>query len=62
MITHSPYPGDVSDPEWGFVLSCLCLLPEADGQRVPNLRDGFALANQAEQVERGEERLARRVA
>jgi transposase len=41
MITHDPYPSDVSDPEWEFVLPYLCLLPEGAGQRVPNLRDAF---------------------
>src|SRR5918993_1309439 len=39
MITHKPYPSDVSDPEWEFVLPYLCLLPEDAGQRVHNLRD-----------------------
>ena len=41
MITHNPYPSDVSDPEWEFVLPYLCLLPEDAGQRVHNLRDVF---------------------
>jgi transposase len=41
MITHDPYPSDVSDPEWEFVLPYLCLLPEDAGQRVHNLRDVF---------------------
>ena len=39
MITHQPYPSDVSDPEWEFVLPYLCLLPEDAGQRVYGLRD-----------------------
>lgn len=39
MITHQPYPSDVSDSEWQFVLPYLCLLPEDAGQRVHNLRD-----------------------
>jgi transposase len=39
MITHQPYPSDVSDAEWEFVLPYLCLLPEDSGQRVHNLRD-----------------------
>jgi transposase len=41
MITHEPYPSDVSDPEWEFVVPYLCLLPEDAGQRVHNLRDIF---------------------
>jgi transposase len=41
MITHEPYPSDVSDPEWEFVLPYLCLLPEDAAQRVHNLRDIF---------------------
>ena len=41
MITHQPYPSDVSDAECEFVLSYLCLLPEDAGQRVHNLRDIF---------------------
>ena len=39
MITHQPYPSDVSDAEWEFVLPYLCLLPEDAGQREHNLRD-----------------------
>lgn len=39
MITHRPYPSDVTDAEWEFVLPYLCLLPEGAGQRVHNLRD-----------------------
>jgi transposase len=39
MITHQPYPSDVSDAEWEFVAPYLCLLPEDAGQRVYNLRD-----------------------
>src|SRR3954471_21131496 len=39
MITHEPYPSDVSDAEWHFVVPYLCLLPEDAGQRVHNLRD-----------------------
>src|SRR5918997_1240638 len=39
MITHQPYPSDVTDPEWEFVLPYLCLLPEDAGQREHNLRD-----------------------
>jgi transposase len=39
MITHQPYPSDVSDAEWEFVRPYLCLLPEVAGQRVHNLRD-----------------------
>jgi transposase len=41
MITHNPYPSDVSDAEWQFVVPYLCLLPEHAGQRVHNLRDVF---------------------
>ena len=41
MITHQPYPSDVSDAEWQFVVPYLCLLPEDAGQRVHNLRDVF---------------------
>jgi transposase len=41
MITHQPYPSDVTDAEWEFVVPYLCLLPEDAGQRVYNLRDVF---------------------
>src|SRR4051794_27545848 len=41
MITHQPYPSDVTDAEWEFVLPYLCLLPEDAGQREHNLRDVF---------------------
>ena len=41
MITHKPYPSDVSDAEWEFVVPYLCLLPEDAGQRVHDLRDVF---------------------
>src|SRR4051794_31048625 len=41
MITHQPYPSDVSDAEWQFVAPYLCLLPEDAGQRVYHLRDVF---------------------
>src|ERR1700733_5057900 len=41
MITHHPYPSDVSDAEWEFVLPYLCLLPEDAGQREHGLRDVF---------------------
>src|SRR3954447_17494578 len=44
MITHKPYPGDVSDAEWQFVVPYLCLLPEDAGQRVHHLRDVFDAA------------------
>src|SRR5580693_6175157 len=44
MITHKPYPSDVSDAEWQFVVPYLCLLPEDAGQRVHNLRDVFDAA------------------
>ncbi len=44
MITHQPYPSDVSDAEWEFVAPYLCLLPEDAGQRVHNLRDIFDAA------------------
>ena len=39
MITHQPYPGDMSDPEWEFVRPYLCLLPEDAGQRAHDPRD-----------------------
>ena len=41
MVTHRPYPSDVTDAEWQFVVPYLCLLPEDAGQRVHNLRDVF---------------------
>jgi transposase len=41
MITHKPYPSDVSDAEWAFVVPYLCLLPEDAGQRDYQLRDVF---------------------
>jgi transposase len=41
MITRQPYPSDVSDAEWQFVLPYLCLLPEDAGQRQHGLRDVF---------------------
>jgi transposase len=41
MITHNPYPSDVTDQEGEFVVPSLCLLPEDAGQRVYNLRDLF---------------------
>jgi transposase len=41
MITHQPYPSDVSNAEWEFVRPDLCLLPEDAGQRVHGLRDVF---------------------
>jgi hypothetical protein len=41
MITHQPYPSDVSDAEWELILPYLCLLPEDAGQRVHNLCDVF---------------------
>ena len=44
MITHRPYPNDVSDAEWQFVIPYLCLLSEDAGQRVYNLRDDFDAA------------------
>ena len=43
MITHQPYPSDVSDAEWQFVVPYLCLLPEDAGQREHGLRDVFGL-------------------
>jgi transposase len=41
MVTHNPYPSDVSDAEWQFVLPSLGLLPEDAGQRAHGLRDVF---------------------
>jgi transposase len=39
IITHQPYPSDISDAEGEFVLPYLCLLPEDAGQGVHALRD-----------------------
>src|ERR687894_2245575 len=39
MITHQPYPSDVSDAGWESVLPYVCLLPEDAGQRRHDLRD-----------------------
>jgi transposase len=44
MTTHQPYPSDVSDAEWQFVVPYVCLLPEDAGQRVHDLRDVFDAA------------------
>lgn len=44
MITHQPYPSDVSDAEWEFVVPYLCLLPEDAGQRAHDLRNVFDAA------------------
>src|SRR5437870_3178549 len=44
MITHQPYPSDVSYAAWQFIVPYLCLLPEDAGQRVYNLRDIFDAA------------------
>lgn len=41
MITHKPYPSDVTDAEWQFVLPFLCLVREDAAQRVHNLHDLF---------------------
>jgi transposase len=41
MITHKPYPSDVSDAEWEFVVPYLCLLREDAAQREHELRDVF---------------------
>ncbi len=41
MITHQPYPSDVSDAEWAFVVPDLGRLPEDAGQRAYDLRDVF---------------------
>jgi transposase len=41
MITHQPYPSDVSDAEWEFVVPYLCLLREDAAQREYDLRDVF---------------------
>jgi transposase len=41
MIIHHPYPSDVSDAEWEFVLPYLCLLPEDAGPCEHSLRDVF---------------------
>jgi len=44
MITHKPYPSDVSDAEWQLVVPYLGLLPEGAGRRVHDLRDVFGAA------------------
>ena len=41
MITHQPYPSDISNAEWEFVRPYLRLLPEDAGQREHSLRDVF---------------------
>jgi transposase len=38
---RTPYPGDVSDEEWAFVVPYLLLLPEDAGQRSYSLREVF---------------------
>jgi hypothetical protein len=41
MATRKPYPSDVSDDEWAFVVRYLTLLPEEAKQRVHDLREVF---------------------
>ncbi len=41
MKTRTPYPTDVSDEEWAFVVPYLLLLPEDAGQRSYSLREVF---------------------
>lgn len=41
MSQPKPYPSDVTDEEWRFVLPYLCLLPEDAGQRSHDLRRVF---------------------
>src|SRR5438874_10897366 len=38
---RTPYPSDVSDEEWAFVVPYLILLPEDAGQRKYELREVF---------------------
>src|SRR5258708_5678439 len=38
---RTPYPSDVSNEEWAFVVPYLILLPEDSGQRTSSLRDVF---------------------
>jgi transposase len=44
MSTRKPYPSDVSDEEWAFVVPYLTLLPLDATQRVYELRDVFDAA------------------
>src|SRR5258708_31383028 len=39
--SRTPYPSDVSNEEWAFVVPYLILLPEDAGQRTSSLRDVF---------------------
>jgi transposase len=39
--TRKPYPSDVSDVEWTFVVPYLALLPEDAEQRKHDLREVF---------------------
>jgi transposase len=39
--TRKPYPSDVSDAEWAFVVPYLALLPEDAEQRKHDLREVF---------------------
>jgi transposase len=41
MPPRTPYPSDVSDEEWAFVVPYLILLPEDAGQRTYSLREVF---------------------
>ena len=44
MSTRKPYPSDVSDEEWAFVVPYLTLLPLDAAQRVYDLREVFDAA------------------
>ena len=41
MAERKPYPTDVSDDEWTFVVPCLILFPLDAGQRRHDLREVF---------------------
>jgi transposase len=40
-MARKPYPSDVSDEEWQFMMPYLALVPEAAGQRKHDLREVF---------------------
>jgi transposase len=40
-MDRKPYPSDVTDEEWAFVVPYLCLLPEHAAQRRHPLREVF---------------------
>jgi hypothetical protein len=41
MNARKPYPNDVKDEEWEFVVPCLTLLPLDAAQREYSLREVF---------------------